>query len=91
MIVHEGRIAVEQGLKAVAQRLSQSGFEITAIPSTGAHIPGDVDAVVITGGDQNMMGQQDTRLTVPVIDARGMDPDQVVADLRQRLEVTGGS
>ncbi len=91
MIVHEGRIAVEQGLKAVSQRLSRSGFEITAIPAIGANIPGDVDAVVITGGDENMMGQHDMRVNVPVIDATGMDPDQVVAAVRQRLEVIGGS
>lgn len=91
MIVHEGRIAVEQGLKTVSQRLSQSGFEITAIPAAGAHIPADVDAVIITGGDENLMGQQDTRLTVPVIDARGLDPDEVVAELRRRLEIIGGS
>ncbi|MFO8060908.1 MAG: YkuS family protein [Bacillota bacterium] len=89
--MHEGRIAVEQGLKAVSQRLSHSGFEITAIPAIGANIPADVDAVVITGGDADMMGGHDVRFSVPVIDATGMDPDEVVHAVRQRLEVIGGS
>ena len=38
---------------------------------------GNVDAIVVTGMDQNVMGIQTTSTKVPIIDASGMVPEEV--------------
>ncbi len=47
----------------------------------------DVSAVVISGKDENMMNMQDTSTEVPIIDARGMTDEEVITEVKQRLEL----
>ncbi len=37
----------------------------------------NVDAIIITGQDQNIMGIETTSTRVPIIDAKDMNPQQV--------------
>jgi len=89
--VEGARIAVEAGLENMHQQLVREGFDVTPISRVGGDLPRDVDCVVISGGDSNIMGQGRSTVSVPVIDARGMDPREVAEEVRRRLEVIGGS
>lgn len=91
MPVEGARIAVEAGLEDMHHHLVREGFTVTPIPAVGGDLPRNVDCVVIRGGDVNVMGQQGRTVSVPVIDASGMDPRQVADEVRRRLEVIGGS
>lgn len=77
------RIAVEQGLSPVERYLKDNGYEVVGLnQSTQVD---DCDCCVISGSDENMMGMQDITTGVPVIDARGMTPEEVYSEVHQRV------
>ena len=51
------RIAVEEGLDSVGHYLKQNGYQV--VPLQGEVRAGEVDCLVISGGDKNMMGMAD--------------------------------
>ncbi|HEY8391507.1 MAG TPA: YkuS family protein [Capillibacterium sp.] len=75
------RIAVEDGLSQIEAALRQEGYQVVDPEEAGAN----VDAVVVTGMDENLMGITDTLTSGVVIDASGLDADEVLAELERRL------
>ena len=75
------RIVVEEGLDNIKEHLSRHGYEVVGFED-GLH---NARAVVITGGDQGFLGSTEPHTKAPVISARGRSPEEVLADLRQRL------
>lgn len=76
------RVAVEDGLSNVSRALRDAGFQVTG---TG---PGDlqgVQAVVVSGGDSNIMQMEDIKTRVPVLNASGRTPEEIVKTLKERL------
>ena len=73
-------IAVEEGLSHIRSTLEREGYSVVKTGSTGK-----IDATVITGMDENMMGMQDISNKSLVIDASGKTANQVLNDLKQRL------
>ncbi len=73
-------IAVEEGLSQIRSVLEEEGYVVVK-PGTSNRI----DATVITGMDENIMGMQDISDKSVVIDASGKTADQVLNDLKQRL------
>ncbi|MCR3920944.1 MAG: YkuS family protein [Firmicutes bacterium] len=69
----ERTIAVEAGLTPVRKFLQAKGYHVVNLEEGHA-----ADAAVITGGDANMMGMQTIVQDGPVIDARGMRPEDVL-------------
>lgn len=65
-------IAVEDGLSPVKQFLQEKGYQVVSFQSGKT-----ADAAVISGGDENMLGIQNIVQNGPVIDARGMRPEDV--------------
>ncbi|HEY8345611.1 MAG TPA: YkuS family protein [Bacillota bacterium] len=75
------RIAVENGLSQIETALRQEGYQVVDPEEVGSN----VDAVVMTGMDENLMGITDTLTTGVVIDASGLNANEVLAELERRL------
>src|SRR5690554_1515696 len=75
------RIAVEDGLTQIEAALRQEGYQVVDPDESGSN----VDAMVITGMDENLMGITDTLLTGVVIDATDLDANEVLSELERRL------
>ncbi|HQA08601.1 MAG TPA: YkuS family protein [Syntrophomonadaceae bacterium] len=74
-------IAVEDNLTPVRDFLAAQGCQIIAVERVKDT---RVDAVVISGADQNLMGMEDIDTKAPVIDARGLSPQDVWIEIQQR-------
>lgn len=74
-------IAVEDNLTPVRDFLAAQGCRIIAVERVKDT---RVDAVVISGADQNLMGMEDIDTKAPVIDARGLSPQDVWIEIQQR-------
>lgn len=76
------RVAVEGALTPVREALEQNGYEVVHLdPQTLTQ----VDCVVITGMDDNVMGMQDIQTKAQVITAEGKTAEQVMKEVEQRL------
>lgn len=74
-------IALEEGLSSlIKESLAREGYELVK-PGAGAK----VDATIVTGIDNNVMGMQDVSGKQPVIDASGKTAEQIIRDLKARL------
>ncbi|NHM26734.1 YkuS family protein [Desulfofundulus sp. TPOSR] len=72
------KIAVEENLTGLRELLRKQGY--TVVNPGGDE---NVLAMVITGLDNNTMNMQDITTKVPVIDAAGKTPDQVLARIKE--------
>lgn len=82
------RIGVEKGLSNVAGHLIREGYYVEALSeSIDANIPKlkDLDAIVTSGLNTDMLGISDTETKAPVINARGLSPEEVKNRLDQQL------
>jgi hypothetical protein len=74
-------IAVEEGLSgSIKSVLEKEGYKVV---KPGA--AGNIDAVIVTGMDANVMGMQDIADESAVIDASGKTTEQILRDLKARL------
>lgn len=77
------KIGVEESLTAVSEALKEKGYDVVAL-RTESDLNG-VDCCVITGQDNNVMGIQTTATKSPVIDASGMNADEVCEAVERNL------
>lgn len=74
-------IAVEEGLSnSIKAALEKEGYNVVK-PGTG----GKVDATIVTGMDDNVMGMQDIAGKSVVIEASGKTANEILSDLKNRL------
>ena len=73
-------IAVEEGLSNIKNALEQVGYEVVS-PGAGRKI----DAAIVTGMDDNMMGMQDIKGKAIILEAAGKTESQIIDELRNRL------
>ncbi|SHJ52157.1 Uncharacterised protein family (UPF0180) [Geosporobacter subterraneus DSM 17957] len=78
------RVAVEKSLGNVRNYLKEKGFTVTDLDQAKNYLDG-FDAVVVSGQDDNFMGIHDTSTKAPVINARGMDVEDVYKQIKNRL------
>ena len=81
------KVAVESQLSNVSEYLEHQGYEVMEFQHNQG-ISGqlaNVDAVVITGMDQNYIGMHDIKTPAPVINASGLSPQQIGEMLEERL------
>ncbi|MGQ9824274.1 MAG: YkuS family protein [Desulfotomaculales bacterium] len=71
------RVAVEDSLTGVRTLLERNGYEVVSLAGGKR-----ADAVVVTGLDNNVMNMQDMAIGVPVIDASGKTPEEILESLR---------
>jgi len=76
-------IVVDDKIAGVKQALEESGYQVQDL-SRGWE---DVAAIVVSGMDDNFLGQQDIVSKAPVIDAAGREIDEVVADVQRILRL----
>lgn len=67
------RVAIEQSLRQIKDYLANYGYECVDLTQQA----GQVDAVIISGQDKDMLGMQDITTTAPVINAQGLTPEEV--------------
>jgi hypothetical protein len=77
------RIGVEESLTQVQQALRERGYEV--VPLKQESDARGCDCCVITGQDVNVMGMQDTVTAGPVIDARGLNAEDVCREIDGRF------
>ncbi|MGD8191602.1 YkuS family protein [Brevibacillus ginsengisoli] len=77
------KIAVEHSLTDLSKMLRANGFDVVELGNWQQQ----VDAVVITGQDENLMGIQGNLITgAPVINANGMSTMDVFHEVNQRVQ-----
>jgi len=74
------KIAVDEGLTPVKNLLQDEGFEV--VHPEGAS---GVSVLVTTGMERDMLNIQDVMVGVPVIDARGKTPAEVLRAVKDLL------
>jgi len=79
-------VAVEEGLSNIANIIEAEGYNVVELSLGTAQV---ADAIVITGIDNNMMNIQDIEYDVPVINASGKTPAEIVENLYDFLLPTG--
>lgn len=76
-------VAVDDDLGYLRERLSQEGYEVKSVRE-GIQ---DADAVVSSGLSDNVMGIQDRRTEAFIIEARGKNEEEILADLECRFKL----
>lgn len=71
-------VAVDDSLSPIKNALKREGYEVTCLGDPS-------DAIVLNGMDDNFMGMEDIRQDVPVINAQGKSPEQVLEELKQKI------
>ena len=73
------KVGLDRGLPSgLGDMLRREGYEVVS-PYRGQN----VDAIIITGMDNNFMNMQDIKDTAPVIDASGKTPEDIIKRLRE--------
>ncbi len=71
-------IAVAEKLSGLKEALVAHGYDVIGLEEENLR---KVAAVVVTGVDKDMMGMQDIKTRVPVINAAGKSSSEVVSDI----------
>jgi Uncharacterised protein family (UPF0180) len=79
------RIAVESGLTPISEYLSSRGYQVEPLDASRFQQGGGnpYAAIVISGQDQDLTGIQERVQDCPVINARGLTPEEVHDRLRR--------
>ena len=72
-------VAVDDSLSPITEVLKQRGYHVTNIGEIG------VDAVIVNGMDDNFMGMEDILYDVPLVNAQGKTPEEVLTELKAKL------
>ncbi|OEF99610.1 hypothetical protein BHF71_08280 [Vulcanibacillus modesticaldus] len=75
------RIAIEQNLQPVKDYLSNNGYEVVDLNQS----LDQVDAIVVSGQDKDVLGMQDITSEAPVINANGLSPEEVYQKISERF------
>lgn len=73
-----GIVAVEKNLSRLAESLEVEGYEVINLDDADLDT---VDAILVSGADNNLMNIQDITATVPVINASGKTADEILEEL----------
>ncbi len=76
-------IAVDDKLQNVRQALQDQGYQVADL----AQGMQSAAAIVVSGMDDNLMGQQDIKAKIPVIDATGRTADEVIQEVAQKVQL----
>lgn len=81
-------IAVEKGLENVVEYLSKEGYSVQMLSESiddNISTLNNYDAIVTAGYNTDMMGISDTSTLAPVVNARGLTPEEIKANLEKQL------
>lgn len=73
-------VAIERGLDGIREALERKGCQTVDLDTDLKK----VDAVVVRGTDTNLAGREDILTKAPVIEAKGRNAREVLAELEER-------
>jgi len=73
-------IAVEDNLGPVKEFLSARGCQVVSVEQARNR---GVDAIILSGADENLMNMQDVVINVPIINASGRTAEQIWQSLNR--------
>lgn len=76
------KIAVETGLSQIGNILKDEGYQVVDFDESGS----PVDALVVTGLDDNFMGISNTLTDGLVVDASGRNAEEVLYELESHFQ-----
>ncbi len=82
------RIALDSGLGNYRSILTSEGFEVIDMVAKG---PRDADAILLSGMDRNIAGNETRASDAFVLDVTGRQPEEVLYDLRKHFALAEGS
>lgn len=74
------KVAVEKNLANVKQYFEENGYQVDMIEDSEIDTIGGIskyDAIIVSGGNIDFMGMQDTNTRTPMIDASGLSPTEI--------------
>lgn len=74
------KVGIEKGLRNVADYLSSEGYSVQELSGSikeNLSRLGNLDVIVTSGLDTDMMGQSTTETKTPVVNADGLTPQEV--------------
>jgi len=80
------RVAVEDDLTPYQEAIAEAGYEVIRL-SEAESLFDEVDAVVVSGEDEDILGDESVLFDMPVISVEGMTPEEVVARLEETFEL----
>jgi len=80
------RIAVDSGLSYYRSLLADEGYEVVALSARGR---AEVDAILLSGRDENVTGNETRTSAAFTLDVTGRQPEEVLYDLRQHFAIQG--
>lgn len=79
------KVAVEKNLHNVKQYFESQGFQVDTIHDTELDTIGTVskyDAIIISGGNKDFMGIEDTNTKAPIINAAGKTAEEIYDSIK---------
>ncbi|MEG6584416.1 YkuS family protein [Dendrosporobacter sp. 1207_IL3150] len=76
----QGIIAIEKNLSRLADLLETEGYDVVDLENTNID---SVDAIVLSGVDNNIMNMQDIQVHVPIINAAGKSTEEILEELER--------
>lgn len=76
----QGLIAIEPNLGNLFEVLETEGYEVVSLDNADMDT---VDAIVLSGADNNLMNMQDVVTSVPVINAAGKTAEDILEELER--------
>ncbi|PWK16596.1 YkuS family protein [Tumebacillus permanentifrigoris] len=76
------KVAIEQNLSTVKDYLSQEGYQCVNLDNQNQNDQG-LEAIIISGADNNVMGVSNAASLAPVINAHGLTPEDISKRLKQ--------
>ncbi|MGP7816687.1 YkuS family protein [Niallia sp. 01092] len=77
------KVGVEQSLSNISEALKNKGYDVVELKQESD--ANGCDCCVVSGGDSNVMGMQDTEMQGSVIEASGLSAEEVCSQVDQRI------
>lgn len=77
-------IAISDDLSNIKDYFTMQGHRVVPVLEDSVH---DVDAVVLSGMKKDVVGIQDIRTGVPVLEARGLSPEEIMSEVKRRTNL----
>jgi len=81
------KVAVQKGLGGVKDYLNSEGYTVKEFDNSkknAGHFLDRYDVVIVTGENQNIMGNEGTISSTPIIDATGMTGEEIKKQIESR-------
>lgn len=82
------KIGIEKGLSNIVDYLTSEGYSVEVLSeSIDNNIPKlhGLDAIVTAGYNTDMLGISDTETKAPVVNAKGLTPEEVKSRIEQQF------